>query len=258
MLFYSFFKTLVGKQITVELKNDLEIRGTLVSVDQYLNIKLESVSVLDEEKYPHMKSVRDCFVRGSVVRYVQPPEESVDVDILHDATTVGRWLRSCYFPQLFDKPIESTKSIIQKGLDAQNEEMKNTKCRSYNLWNSFDRPVQYTYYCGRTFEKEIYEADLLSCSGKSGGISISSPIRRWMYSWSCASSLLVPATQHGAGCGVQAVKEWEPGSLEQGAIVQRALRTPSPLPPHLRRERVRWGVAMAVGCAPERRSRKKD
>ena len=40
MLFYSFFKTLVGKQITVELKNDLEIRGTLVSVDQYLNIKL--------------------------------------------------------------------------------------------------------------------------------------------------------------------------------------------------------------------------
>ena len=86
MLFYSFFKTLVGKQITVELKNDLEIRGTLVSVDQYLNIKLESVSVLDEEKYPHMKSVRDCFVRGSVVRYVQPPEESVDVYILHDAT----------------------------------------------------------------------------------------------------------------------------------------------------------------------------
>jgi len=86
MLFYSFFKTLVGKQITVELKNDLEIRGTLVSVDQYLNIKLESVSVVDEEKYPHMKSVRDCFVRGSVVRYVQPPEESVDVDILHDAT----------------------------------------------------------------------------------------------------------------------------------------------------------------------------
>ena len=86
MLFYSFFKTLVGKQITVELKNDLEIRGTLVSVDQYLNIKLESVSVVDEEKYPHMKSIRDCFVRGSVVRYVQPPEESVDVDILHDAT----------------------------------------------------------------------------------------------------------------------------------------------------------------------------
>ena len=115
-------------------------------------------------------------------------------NILHDATTVGHWLRSCYFPQLFDKPIESTKSIIQKGLDAQNEEMKNTKCRSYNLWNSFDRPVQYMYYCGRIFEKEIYEVDLLSCSRKSGGISISSPIRRWMYSWSCASFLLADDT----------------------------------------------------------------
>ena len=34
MLFASFFKTLVGKQITVELKNDLAIVGTLHSVDQ--------------------------------------------------------------------------------------------------------------------------------------------------------------------------------------------------------------------------------
>ena len=43
------------------------------------------------------------------------------------------------------------------------------------------------------------------------------------------------ATQHGAGCGVQFVKEREPGSLEQGAMEQRALRMPSPL--LLRRER---------------------
>jgi small nuclear ribonucleoprotein (snRNP)-like protein len=34
MLFYSFFKTLVGKTVTVELKNDLAITGTLHSVDQ--------------------------------------------------------------------------------------------------------------------------------------------------------------------------------------------------------------------------------
>jgi len=45
MLFYSYFKTLVGKQITVELKNDLAISGTLMSVDQYLNIKLENTKV---------------------------------------------------------------------------------------------------------------------------------------------------------------------------------------------------------------------
>lgn len=40
MLFYSFFKSLVGKDVVVELKNDLSICGTLHSVDQYLNIKV--------------------------------------------------------------------------------------------------------------------------------------------------------------------------------------------------------------------------
>ncbi|XP_042386571.1 pentatricopeptide repeat-containing protein At5g61800-like [Zingiber officinale] len=53
-LFFSYFKELVGKEVTVELKNDLAIRGTLHSVDQYLNIKLENIKVIDEDKYPHM------------------------------------------------------------------------------------------------------------------------------------------------------------------------------------------------------------
>uniref|UniRef100_A0A8D0CWD4 Smx5 n=1 Tax=Sander lucioperca TaxID=283035 RepID=A0A8D0CWD4_SANLU len=57
MLFYSFFKSLVGKDVVVELKNDLSICGTLHSVDQYLNIKLTDISVTDPEKYPHMVSL---------------------------------------------------------------------------------------------------------------------------------------------------------------------------------------------------------
>lgn len=44
------------------------ITGTLHSVDQYLNIKLTDISVTDPEKYPHMLSVKNCFIRGSVVR----------------------------------------------------------------------------------------------------------------------------------------------------------------------------------------------
>lgn len=71
MLFYSYFKTLVGKEVTVELKNDLAITGILHSVDQYLNVKLDSVRVVNEQKYPQMMSVKNCFIRGSVVRYVQ-------------------------------------------------------------------------------------------------------------------------------------------------------------------------------------------
>lgn len=56
MLFFSFFKTLVNHEVTVELKNDISIRGTLKSVDQYLNIKLDDITVVEEVKYPHLVS----------------------------------------------------------------------------------------------------------------------------------------------------------------------------------------------------------
>ena len=61
-LFFSYFKELVGKEVTVELKNDLAIRGTLHSVDQYLNIKLENTRVVDQDKYPHMVCLLLCRV----------------------------------------------------------------------------------------------------------------------------------------------------------------------------------------------------
>ena len=54
---YSFFKTLVDHEVTVELKNDIQIRGTLKSVDQYLNIKLDDIQVVEELKYPHLVSL---------------------------------------------------------------------------------------------------------------------------------------------------------------------------------------------------------
>ncbi|ETN37277.1 U6 snRNA-associated Sm-like protein LSm2 [Cyphellophora europaea CBS 101466] len=86
MLFFSFFKTLTQTTVTVELKNDISIRGTLKSVDQYLNIKLDDIIVLDEVKYPHLSSVKNIFIRGSVVRYVHLPVDKVDRGLLEDAT----------------------------------------------------------------------------------------------------------------------------------------------------------------------------
>ncbi len=63
MLFFSFFKTLVNHEVTIELKNDISIRGTLKSVDQYLNIKLDDITVVDELKYPHLVSdIRTCML----------------------------------------------------------------------------------------------------------------------------------------------------------------------------------------------------
>lgn len=44
-IFMSYFKTLIDRQVTVELKNDLCIRGTLVLVDQFLNVKLNTIEV---------------------------------------------------------------------------------------------------------------------------------------------------------------------------------------------------------------------
>ena len=55
-IFFSFFKTLVGKEIAVELKNDVSMTGTLVSVDQYLNIKIANAQVVNSEKHPQLVS----------------------------------------------------------------------------------------------------------------------------------------------------------------------------------------------------------
>eukprot|EP00920_Eleutheroschizon_duboscqi_P028693 GHVT01069843.1.p4 GENE.GHVT01069843.1~~GHVT01069843.1.p4 ORF type:complete len:106 (+),score=11.42 GHVT01069843.1:2670-2987(+) len=86
MLFFNFFQSLVDRniQVTVELKNDLQITGILHAVDQFLNIKLNNVYVNDPEKYPHLLSVKNCFVRGSVVRYVHLPPSEVETEQLQD------------------------------------------------------------------------------------------------------------------------------------------------------------------------------
>ena len=68
MLFFSFFKTLVNHEVTVELKNDISIRGTLKSVDQYLNIKLDDITVVEELKYPHLVRGLQPVAHGRVKR----------------------------------------------------------------------------------------------------------------------------------------------------------------------------------------------
>ena len=85
MLFFSFFKTLQGKVVAVELKNDVSITGILHSVDQYLNIKLTDIKVVNAEAYPQLMCITNCFVRGSVVRYIQIQSTDVDTELLQDA-----------------------------------------------------------------------------------------------------------------------------------------------------------------------------
>ncbi|KAF5915568.1 hypothetical protein HPG69_012733 [Diceros bicornis minor] len=86
-IYESYFTAAYGGRVLSEVfqQPGVCICGTLHSVDQYLNIKLTDISVTDPEKYPHMLSVKNCFIRGSVVRYVQLPADEVDTQLLQDA-----------------------------------------------------------------------------------------------------------------------------------------------------------------------------
>ena len=53
---------------------------------QYLNMKLNDIEVEDKVQHPHLLSVKNCFVRGSTIRYVQIPPGDVDTGLLQDAT----------------------------------------------------------------------------------------------------------------------------------------------------------------------------
>lgn len=65
--------------------NTFSVTGTLQSVDQFLNIKLHNIDVVDKKRYPQLLSVKNCFIRGSVVRYIQMSPGDVDTELLQDA-----------------------------------------------------------------------------------------------------------------------------------------------------------------------------
>jgi U6 snRNA-associated Sm-like protein LSm2 len=58
MLIFSAFKTLTNQVVTVELKNDVAVTGTLKSVDQFLNFRIDNMKVVegDEARWPHLVS----------------------------------------------------------------------------------------------------------------------------------------------------------------------------------------------------------
>lgn len=72
-------------QITVELKNDVKIVGTLVSIDQYLNLKLDNIQT-DTTKYPQFIALKSLFLRGTNIRYIHLNPATVDTNLLQDAS----------------------------------------------------------------------------------------------------------------------------------------------------------------------------
>jgi len=84
-LFPSIFNSLISSKVTikVELKNGVEITGTLDYVDANLNFNLANISV-DLERYPQFLCMKDCFIRGSSIRYVHVPPNEIDTSLIQD------------------------------------------------------------------------------------------------------------------------------------------------------------------------------
>lgn len=51
-----------------------------------MNIKLDNISVVNAEQYPQLLSLKNIFIRGSVIRYVHMDPNDVNADLLQDAT----------------------------------------------------------------------------------------------------------------------------------------------------------------------------
>ena len=69
----------------MELKNDIEITGNIMTVDSNLNIALTNISVSDPEKHPQLLTSKTCFVRGNVVRYIHFNKNDIDVELVEEA-----------------------------------------------------------------------------------------------------------------------------------------------------------------------------
>ncbi|KAL4472342.1 hypothetical protein ABPG72_002825 [Tetrahymena utriculariae] len=83
-LFASFFRTLLDKNavITVELKNDVKIKGKITYVDGNMNFNL--VDIQDQETV-QIANFKNCFIRGSSVRYIHLEKEDIDVELIQEA-----------------------------------------------------------------------------------------------------------------------------------------------------------------------------
>ncbi len=88
LLFYQFYQPLAAKnaRVTVELKNDFTVEGTLVFVDQQMNVSLKDIRIEDPETYPYLLAIKNIFLRGSIIRYMHMNPADIDTKELEEAS----------------------------------------------------------------------------------------------------------------------------------------------------------------------------
>jgi U6 snRNA-associated Sm-like protein LSm2 len=72
-------------KVTVELKNNLEITGSIMTVDSNLNIALTNITLSDPENFPQLLTSKTCFIRGNVIRYIHFNKNDIDVELVEEA-----------------------------------------------------------------------------------------------------------------------------------------------------------------------------
>ncbi|OVF09940.1 putative small nuclear ribonucleoprotein F [Clavispora lusitaniae] len=74
-----FLKTLLNKQVIVRLKwNKTEYKGTLLSIDNYMNLQLdETYEVIRDENGKREEKIGEIFIRCNNVLFVREDPDSM-------------------------------------------------------------------------------------------------------------------------------------------------------------------------------------
>ena len=87
MIFYTLLTRYIGQEINLELKNGLEIKCILKSVDVFLNLKVEICSMKGIENFLEISNASTFFIRGSSIKfyYFDDKNEEMEQKLLDSA-----------------------------------------------------------------------------------------------------------------------------------------------------------------------------
>lgn len=86
-MFYAILKSISqnNSKVIVELKNDMKLKGNLVSVDTNLNIVLSKPNFEENDKMHQFKYTYNTFIRGNVIRYIHFDKKDINTELIEDA-----------------------------------------------------------------------------------------------------------------------------------------------------------------------------
>jgi U6 snRNA-associated Sm-like protein LSm2 len=79
-VFQTLFRDLLGHTVIVELKNDVVMKGILQASDDFLNLRLIEIEILNAATFPQLPKITQAFVRGSAVSCVHLPPDGVHLE----------------------------------------------------------------------------------------------------------------------------------------------------------------------------------